>query len=102
MHVTQEDRDLERLDTERAFTCGFPSAVVRAFRMRMQQFRAFTCIEDMQNSKALDARPKRSQRPSIRLVDGWRLQVEVLRKPGGLRVRVLGIELTDQKVRRLK
>jgi hypothetical protein len=102
MLVTQEVRDLERLDTERVFTCGYPPEVVRAFRMRMQQFRAFTCIEDIQNSKALDARPKRSQRQSIRLVDGWHLRVEVLRKSDSVRVRVLGIEQTDQKVRRLK
>jgi hypothetical protein len=75
---------------------------VRAFRMRMQQFRAFTCIDDVRNSKALGARPKRSQPQSIRLIDGWRLRVEVLRRRDGLRVRVLGIEQTDPKVRRTK
>lgn len=102
MHVVHEVRDLERLDTERSFTCGYPAAVVRAFRMRMQQFRAFTCIEDMQNAKALDARPKRSQPVSIRLIDRWRLHVEVLRKQNVLRVRVLRIEQTDPPVRRTR
>ena len=102
MHVIQEVSDLDHLETERTFTAGYPAAVVRSFRMRMQQFRALTCIEDMQNSKALDVRPKRPQLLSIRLIDGWRLYVQVLRKRDGLRVRVLGIEQTDLKVRRTK
>ena len=40
MDVSFEDERLDRLETDAAFNGGFGSAVVQAFRRRMQQIRA--------------------------------------------------------------
>lgn len=101
MHVIVEAGDeLDRLETERTFTAGLPAAVVRSFRMRMQQLRAITCLEDLENSRALDVRRTRGSLPlSIRLIDDWRLQLQVARKPDGLHLRAFEVAQKELKVR---
>lgn len=101
VHV-EPGSDLDRLETERTFTAGLPRDAVRAFRMRMQQLRAFTCATDLKNSRALDARRARSPTAhSVRLTDSWRMNLRVLQTPDGLRVDVLEVvESTLKKTRR--
>ena len=41
MEVEFDDDDLDRLETDAQFTAGFSQEVVRAYRKRMQQVRAF-------------------------------------------------------------
>ena len=100
MHV-EPGSDLDRLETELAFTAGLPPDAVRRFRMRMQQLRAFTGVTDLENSHALDARRVRSGAAlSIRLTDSWRLQLRLVRTPNGLRVDILEVVDSTQKTRR--
>ncbi|RQT22756.1 hypothetical protein [Burkholderia cepacia] len=92
---------LDRLETELAFTAGFPPDVVRRFRMRMQQLRAFAGVADLENSRALDARRVRGHTAlSVRLTDDWRLHLRLLQTPDGLRVDVLEVVESIQKTRR--
>lgn len=41
MEVEFDDGDLDRLETDARFTAGLSQEIVRAFRKRMQQIRAF-------------------------------------------------------------
>jgi len=41
MEFEFDDKNLDRLYTDRQFTAGYAQEVVRAFRMRMQQIAAF-------------------------------------------------------------
>lgn len=93
--------DLDRLDTEPAFTAGLPADVVRRFRMRMQQLRAFTGVADLENSRALDARRVRGPSLlSIRLTGQWRLHLRLVWNADGLRVEVLEVVESIQQPRR--
>ncbi len=42
MEIAFADDDLDRLETDPAFTAGFGQAVVKAYRKRIQQIRAAT------------------------------------------------------------
>lgn len=100
VHV-EPGSELDRLETELAFTAGLPPDAVRRFRMRMQQLRAFAGVTDLENSRALDARRVRgSAAMSIRLTDSWRLQLRLLHTTNGPRVDVLEVVDSTQKTRR--
>lgn len=101
VHV-EPGSDLDRLETDLTFTAGLPRDAVRAFRMRMQQLRAFTGVTDLDSSRALDTRRTRSSTAhSIRLTDRWRLNLRMLQTPDGVRVDVLEVvESTLMKTRR--
>ena len=53
MEVEFDDDDLDRLETDAQFTAGFSQEVVRAYRKRMQQVRAFRDERDFYAVKAL-------------------------------------------------
>lgn len=76
MEVEFDDDDLDRLETDAQFTAGFSQEVVRAYRRRMQQIRAFRDERDFMELKSLHyekLKGKRTGQHSIRLNLQWRL-----------------------------
>ena len=80
MEVEFDDDDLDRLETDAQFTAGFSQEVVRAYRKRMQQVRAFRDERDFYAVKALHferLKGDREGQQSIRLNLQWRLILEI-------------------------
>jgi proteic killer suppression protein len=80
MDVEFDDDDLDRLETDAQFTAGFSQEVVRAYRKRIQQIRAFRDERDFYAAKALHferLKGNREGQQSIRLNLQWRLIVEI-------------------------
>lgn len=80
MDVEFDDHDLDRLETDANFTAGFSQEVVRAYRKKMQQIRAFRDERDFMALKSLHfekLKGKREGQHSIRLNLQWRLVLEV-------------------------
>ena len=96
MEVEFDDDDLDRLETDAHFTAGFAQEVVRAYRKRMQQIRAFRDERDFMALKSLHFEKLKRDREgqhSIRLNLQWRL---VLGIRGSHPCKVVGIiELVD-------
>ena len=77
MEIRFDDDDLDRLETDARFTVGFPPAVVKAFRRRMQQMRAAHDQRDFRANKSWNFK-KRPDRPgefSVRLNDQFRIML---------------------------
>lgn len=95
MDCSFENGDLEKLETDPAFTAGYSDAVVKAFRKRMQQIRA---AEDERTFYALRSlrfeklKGKRSHQHSVRLNDQYRLILEIEPAGKGNRLRIINIE----------
>ncbi len=80
MDVEFDDDDLDRLETDGQFTAGHSQEVVRAYRKRMQQIRAFLDERDFYALKSLHFERLRGAREgqcSIRLNLQWRLILEI-------------------------
>ena len=80
MEVEFDDDDLDRLETDAQFTAGHSQEVVRAFRRRMQQIRAFRDERDFLAVRSLNfekLKGNRAGQHSIRLNLQWRLILEV-------------------------
>jgi proteic killer suppression protein len=80
MDVEFDDDDLDRLETDAQFTAGLSQEIVRAYRKRMQQIRAFLDERDFYAAKALHFEKLRGNREgqhSIRLNMQWRLILEI-------------------------
>ena len=80
MDVEFDDHDLDRLETDANFTAGFSQEVVRAYRKKMQQIRAFRDERDFMALKSLHyekLKGNREGRHSIRLNLQWRLVLEI-------------------------
>jgi proteic killer suppression protein len=80
MDVTFKDQSLDRLETDAGFSAGFGSAIVKAYRKRMQQIRAATDERTFYASRALNFEKLKGTREgqySMRLNDQWRLIVEL-------------------------
>ncbi len=80
MDVQFYDDDLDRLETDALFTAGFSQEVVRAYRKRMQQIRAFRDERDFYALKSLHFERLKGQREgqhSVRLNVQWRLVLEI-------------------------
>lgn len=96
MEVEFDDEDLDRLETDAQFTAGFSQEVVRAYRKRMQQIRAFRDERDFMAVKSLHfekLKGTRAGQHSIRLNLQWRLVLEIR---GDHPCKVLGIiEIVD-------
>ena len=78
MLVRHEDEGLERLEADASFDAGLASAVVAAFRKRMQYIRAAVDERDFRAMKSLHFEKLRGDREgqySMRLNDQWRLIV---------------------------
>lgn len=96
MEVEFDDDDLDRLETDAQFTAGHSQEVVRAFRKRMQQIRAFKDEREFQRIRSLNFEKLKGNRVgqhSIRLNLQWRLILEVR---GDHPCKVIGIiEIVD-------
>jgi proteic killer suppression protein len=80
MDVEFDDDDLDRLETDPLFTAELSQEVVRAYRKRLQQIRAFLDERDFYAVKALrfeKLRGNREGQHSIRLNMQWRLILEI-------------------------
>lgn len=96
MDVEFDDEDLDRLEVEARFTAGHSQDVVRAYRRRMQQIRAFSDERDLYALKSLHCEKLKGSREgqhSIRLNLQWRLILEIR---GNHPCKVIGIvEIAD-------
>ncbi|KAI1694312.1 relE-like toxin of type II toxin-antitoxin system higB domain-containing protein [Ditylenchus destructor] len=80
MEVEFDDHDLDRLETDPQFTAGLSQEIVRAYRKRMQQIRAFRDERDFMSVKSLHfekLKGNRAGQHSIRLNLQWRLALEI-------------------------
>jgi len=96
MEVEFDDDDLDRLETDAQYTAGLSQEVVRAFRKRMQQIRAFRDERDFLAVRSLNFEKLKGNREgqhSIRLNLQWRLILEIR---GDHPCKVIGIiEIVD-------
>ena len=96
MEVEFDDDDLDRLETDPHFTAGLSQEVVRAFRKRMQQIRAFRDERDFMQLKSLHFEKLKGDRQgqhSVRLNLPWRLILDIR---GNHPCKVIGIvEIVD-------
>ena len=96
MEVEFEDDDLDRLETDGAFTAGFAPEIVRAYRRRMQQIRASRDERDLYASKGINFEKLKGDRVgqySLRLNLQWRLIVKL--KKNGQYAIVAIVEIVD-------
>lgn len=80
MEVEFDDDDLDRLEIDAKFSAGHSQEVVRAFRKRMQQIRAFHDERDFYGAKSLHFEKLKGDREgqySVRLNIQWRLVLEL-------------------------
>lgn len=96
MDVEFDDNDLDRLETDAQFTAGYSQEIVRAYRKRMQQIRAFRDERDFYGLKSLHFERLKGDRDGqsfIRLNSQWRLILEIR---GNHPCKVVGIvEIVD-------
>jgi proteic killer suppression protein len=95
MDARFRDTALDRLESDARFGGGYPPAVVKMFRKRMQQIRAFHDERDFYHSPALRCeklKGPRSHQHSIRLNDQWRLIFELEGKGSDKVVTIVSIE----------
>ena len=96
MEVEFDDGNLDRLETDAQFTAGHAQEVVRAYRKRMQQIRAFRDERDFLSVRSLNFEKLKGNREgqhSIRLNLQWRLILEIR---GDHPCKVIGIiEIVD-------
>jgi len=96
MEVQFDDGNLDRLETDAQFTAGHSQEVVRAYRKRMQQIRAFRDERDFLSVRSLNFEKLKGSREgqhSIRLNLQWRLILEIR---GDHPCKVIGIvEIVD-------
>ena len=80
MDVEFDDHELDRLETDASFNAGFSQEVVRAYRKKMQQIRAFRDERDFMALKSLHFEKLKGDREgqhSVRLNKQWRLVLEI-------------------------
>jgi len=80
MEVDFDDDDLDRLEADAQYTAGYAQEVVRAYRRRMQQIRAFWDERDFYAAKAMHFEKLKGNREgqhSVRLNLQWRLILEI-------------------------
>ncbi len=92
MEVEFADNKLDRLETDDKYTAGLSSALVKAFRKRMQQIRAAPDERTFYNVPGLRFKKYGQGQHSMRLNDQFRLIVEILDK-GRKALRV--VKITD-------
>ena len=95
MRVRYANADLQRLETDLAFTAKFSHVIVKAYRKRMQLIRAAQSEQDFRNLKSLHfekLKGNRQRQWSLRLNDQWRLILEFERDEDGKVVVIVSIE----------
>jgi proteic killer suppression protein len=94
MDCSFENDDLEKLETDPAFSGGYSVAVVKAFRKRMQQIRAavdertFYALKSLRFEKL---KGKRSHQHSMRLNDQYRLILEIEHSGRANKIKIINI-----------
>lgn len=95
MEPVFRDSSLQRLEEDASFDGGYPPAVVRGFRKRMQFIRDAADERDFYSFSSLRFEKLRGQRNhqwSMRINDQWRLILEFEGKGRDKVVLVMGIE----------
>lgn len=95
MEADFDSKDLDRLETDPAFTAGFGPEIVRGYRKVMQAIRAAHDERDLYASRGLRFEPlkgRRSHQHSLRINKQWRLIVELRGAGQQKRVGIVGIE----------
>jgi toxin HigB-1 len=95
MEIRFQDTSLARLETDPRFDGGFPQAVVKAFRKRIQAIRAAPDERLFYQLKSLHfekLKGDRSEDHSMRLNDQWRLTLRFEVGASGKVVCILAIE----------
>ena len=95
MEAEFADDDLDRLEMDLAFTAKLSADIVRAYRRRMQQVRAFTDEREFYNIKSLHfekLKGDRAHQYSLRLNKQWRLILEIKRGSSKNTIVVVAIE----------
>jgi proteic killer suppression protein len=75
MRVTFKENALARIDSELAFTGGYPPAVVSAYRGRIQVLRAAPQERVMLPLRSLRLQSRGNGQHSMRVTDDWELIV---------------------------
>ena len=95
MKIRFGDPDLDRLETDAAFTARKSQALVKAFRIRIQGIRAAKDERDLRAPKSWrfeKLEGARSHQHSIRLNDQFRLILEIEGGPSDKTIVVVAIE----------
>ena len=95
MDARFKDAELDRLETDARFDAGYPPAIVKKFRQRMQQIRAAQDERDLSGQSSLrweKLKGNRSHQHSIRLNDQWRLIFEMEGKGSTKNIVIVAIE----------
>ena len=95
MDVDFKDAAYDRLETDPEYTAGFSSAVVSAYRKRMQFIRDALDERDfyaMRSMRFEKLKGKRKHQYSMRLNNQWRLILELLNRDGRKVVLIVQIE----------
>ena len=95
MDVRFKDLVIDRLECEAGFDGGFPAAVVKSFRKRMQQIRAAQDERAFYQLKSLcfeKLKGVRTEHHSMRLNDQWRLIIQFEGAGPNKIVLIVGIE----------
>jgi proteic killer suppression protein len=95
MEVRFRSADLERLEIDPAFTAGWPPAIVKAFRKKLNFIRQAVDERDLYAWKSLHIerlKGNRQDQQSMRLNDQWRLIFVVEGEGQEKYLTVLGIE----------
>jgi proteic killer suppression protein len=94
MEVEFDAKQLDRLETDREFTAGWPPAVVRGYRKALQAIRAAIDERDLYALRGLrfeKLKGKLQGKHSLRINDQWRLMVEIRGEAPRKRIGVVGI-----------
>ena len=95
LDVVFRDKALHALATDKNARSGFPQAVEKKFRQRVQQLMAAADERDLYNLKSLHferLKGDKSHQHSLRLNDQWRLIVEFQDASPNRRVVIVSIE----------
>jgi toxin HigB-1 len=93
--VSFKDASLEKLEQDPNYTAGYDSAIVKAFRKRMQLVRAAADERDFFALRSLNferLKGKRQHQFSMRLNDQWRLILEIEGEGSNKKILIVGIE----------
>lgn len=95
MEVSFDSDELDRLETDAAFTAGHGPEVVRGYRKVMQSIRAAQDERDLYALRGLRferLKGKREAQHSLRINKQWRLIVELRGSGEKKKVGIVGIE----------
>jgi toxin HigB-1 len=95
MEVTFRDAALDTLESDANATGGWPHAIVKSYRKKMQAIRAASDERTFRQMKSLHfekLQPPRSHQHSMRLNDQWRLVLEFSGESPNKKVVIVAIE----------